>query len=106
MKNSTLQLRESLGTDLYTWRQCAIDSKAKANACLSVHNYRGMDIYENDCERYVSMFHALVMFACSIGIITDAEQQYLFGGLRHEINAGRIETEYYRLFVEREGNIT
>lgn len=102
MKKTTLQLRDSLATDLRTWRQCAIDAKEKANACLSVRNYRGMDIYENDCERYVSMFHALVMFACSTGIITDTELRYLFDGLRLEVDKGRIETEYYRLFVERE----
>lgn len=102
MKNNTLQLRDSLSTDLHTWRKCAIDSKARANACLRVHNYSGMDIYENDCERYLSMFHALVMFACSTGIITDTELRYLFDGLRLEVDKGRIETEYYRLFVERE----
>lgn len=102
MKKSTLQLRDSLATDLHTWRQCAIDAKAKATACLNVHNYCGMDIYENDCDRYVSMFHALVMFAFSAGIITIMERDYLFDGLRREINAGQIDTEYYRLFIERE----
>ena len=102
MKQSTLQLRDSLATDLHTWRKCAIEAKAKANARLSVYNYRGMDIYENECDRYVSMFHALVMFACSSGIITDMEQNYLFDGLQREINTGRIYTEYYRVFVERE----
>ena len=102
MKNNTLQLRDSLATDLCTWRQCAIEAKEKAKACLNVHNYRRMDIYENDCERYVCMFHALVMFACSSGIITVHEQNYLIDGLQREVNTGRIETEYYRLFVERE----
>ena len=102
MKKTTLQLRDSLATDLHTWRKCAIESNAKAELCRSQFDYKSAEWCDNDCMRYTSMFHALVLFACSSGIISENEGAYLFNGLRQEIAKGIIETEYYRLFVERE----
>ena len=101
MKNSTLQLRDSLATDLSTWRQCAIEANTKAELWRGRFDYTRAARCEDDCARYISMFHALVMYACSCAIISDDEYSYLFDGLQQEIAKGTIETEYYRRFTER-----
>lgn len=104
MKNTALQLRNSLATDLATWRQCAIEANAKAESYRTQFDYRNAEWCDNDCMRYTSMFHALVMYAATTGIISEYESAYLFDGLQQEIAKGTIETEYYRCFMER-GNI-
>ena len=101
MKDNTILLRNFLARDLSIWRKCAIEENTKADKSRCAYDYKHSETCDNECSRYMSMFHALTLFACSSGLISECESRYLYDGLKQEIFKGTIKTDYYRHFIER-----